>query len=215
MDYEYPGTHVLRNKFNIMDENGLSKVERMMSLSRSIELREQGVTGQFDAEHLKSIHRYLFQDVYEWAGQFRDTYLARGNHAFVQPELIANRLDTLNSYLKRNAYFHGANAKSLANGLAYVLVNLNNIHPFREGNGRTQRMFVSQLALDAGYELSFGHMTEVQMRNASVAGYRGDNRLMCLHMLDGLVKLESSFGRDVSDLHVDANDGISAERSFN
>ena len=52
----------------------------------------------------------------------------------------------------------------MASKLGQVLVELNNIHPFREGNGRTQRVFLSQLALQAGFELSFVHMTEVQMR---------------------------------------------------
>ena len=85
----------------------------------------------------------------------------------------------------------------MASKLGQVLVELNNIHPFREGNGRTQRVFLSQLALQAGFELSFVHMTEVQMRNASIAGHRGDARKMVLYIADGLERCVERFRRVV------------------
>lgn len=189
MDYEYPGTRVLVNKFGVMDAERLSWLECRLSGLRMVELMRAGVTGQFDAAHLKSINFALLQDVYDWAGQFRDVYLARGAHVFTQPGQIEVAVAEICSGAR--AFLDGVcsgavGRETLAGELAQVLVALNNIHPFREGNGRTQRLFISQMALRCGYILSFAGMTETQMRNASIAGYRGDTRLMWLHVLDGL-----------------------------
>lgn len=189
MNYEYPGTNILVNKFGVMDAEQLSRLECRLSGLRMVELMRAGVTGQFDAVHLKSINFALLQDVYDWAGQFRDVYLARGVHAFTQPgQIEAAVIETCSG---ARAFLDGVcpgavGRETLAGELAQVLVALNNIHAFREGNGRTQRIFVSQMAQRCGYALSFARMTETQMRNASIAGYRGDARLMRLHILDGL-----------------------------
>lgn len=128
----------------------------------------------------------IFQDIYTWSGEFRNTYLARGTCAFAAPEFIIERLGRLSDRIQCGDYFRGMDKTALASKLGQVLVELNNIHPFREGNGRTQRVFLSQLALQAGFELSFVHMTEVRMRNASIAGHRGDARKMVLYIADGL-----------------------------
>lgn len=189
MDYEYPGTRVLVNKFGVMDAGRLSRLEGRLSGLRMVELMQAGVTGQFDAAHLRAINFTLLQDVYDWAGQFRDVYLARGVHVFTQPGQIEAAV--IETCFGARAFLDGAcsgavGREMLAGELAQALVALNNIHPFREGNGRTQRIFVSQMAQRCGYTLSFARMTETQMRNASIAGYRGDARLMRLHILDGL-----------------------------
>lgn len=189
MDYEYPGTRVLANKFGVMDVGRLSRLEGRLSGLRMVELMRAGITGQFDAAHLRAINFALLQDVYDWAGQFRDVYLARGAHVFTQPGQIEAAIIEICSGAR--AFLDGVcsgavGRETLAGELAQVLVALNNIHAFREGNGRTQRIFVSQMAQRCGYTLSFARMTETQMRNASIAGYRGDIRLMRLHILDGL-----------------------------
>lgn len=189
MSYEYPGANILVNKFGVMDAKQLSRLECRLSGLRMVELMRAGVTGQFDAVHLKSINFALLQDVYDWAGQFRDVYLARGVHVFTQPGQIEAAVIEICSGAR--AFLDGVcsgavGRETLADELAQALVALNNIHPFREGNGRTQRIFVSQMAQRCGYTLSFARMTETQMRNASIAGYRGDARLMRLHILEGL-----------------------------
>lgn len=156
MDYEYPGTRILVNKFGVMDAGRLSRLECRLSGLRMVELMRAGVTGQFDAAHLKSINLALLQDLYDWAGQFRDVYLARGACAFTQPGQIEFAVTKACSGVM--AFLNGAGCgdggtvgrETLAGELAQVLVALNNIHPFREGNGRTQRIFVSQMALRCG-----------------------------------------------------------------
>ena len=70
-DLCYPGTNVLRNKLDIRDLEELLRVEKEMSMVRYFDLSTQGVTGDFSMGHLCAIHRYLFQDIYEWAGELR------------------------------------------------------------------------------------------------------------------------------------------------
>lgn len=180
--YVYPGTNILKNKRGIMDELLTDDFERGASLGRAIELQKQGITGKFDAAHLKSIHKFLFQDVYDWAGEFRDIQIFKGLTEFTAPERIQSELDVLCADIRDKNYFRGLSKYAAADGLADAMCRLNQIHPFREGNGRTQRLFMEQMALNAGYNLDFSQVSENAMRNASFfASVRGDSRPMqCL-----------------------------------
>lgn len=177
--YVYPGTNILKNKQGVMDAQAAYDSERLFSLKRVSEFRSSGVTGRFDSEHLKAIHKFLFQDVYDWAGEFRDIEIFKGTSGFETPDRISSELDGLFSDIRNKNYFRGLSKQDAANGMADAMCRLNAIHPFREGNGRTQRAFMEQLALNAGYELDFSHVTENDMRDASfAASVRDDTRLM-------------------------------------
>lgn len=176
--YVYPGTDVLVNKFGITDPVKLEEAERASSAAKSLLLRKEGVTGRFDPEHLKSIHRRIFGAVYDWAGEFRDIEIWKGGTAFVAPEGIEYEIDDLCGRIRDAGYFRGMSHDDTANALADAMADLNGIHPFREGSGRTQRAFIGQLALNAGYDLDFTKMSENDMRNASMAAARGNRNLM-------------------------------------
>lgn len=176
--YVYPGTNVLVNKFGIMDPGKLSDAERMSSAANVMLLMKEGVTGQFDRQHIQDIHRRIFGDVYEWAGEFRDIQIWKGGTEFVAPEGIEAEIDGLCGRIRDAGYFQGLDHDGAANAFADVMADLNGIHPFREGNGRTQRAFIGQLALTAGYDLDFTKMSENDMRNASMAAARGNRNLM-------------------------------------
>lgn len=180
--YVYPGTNILKNKRGIMNKLSADDFERGASLGRAIELQKQGITGKFDAAHLKAIHKFLFQDVYDWAGEFRDIQIFKGLTEFMAPENIQSELDSLCADIRDKNYFRGLSKYAAADGLADAMCRLNQIHPFREGNGRTQRLFMEQMALNAGYILDFSQVSENAMRNASFfASVRGDSRPMqCL-----------------------------------
>ena len=77
--YGYPNTHILRNKFNIKDNDELQTAERRLSKYRAAELMNAPIRGQFDFTHLCKIHAYLFQDIYDWAGKVRTVDIAKGN----------------------------------------------------------------------------------------------------------------------------------------
>lgn len=92
--YCYPGTDVLKNKLNIQNADRLLEAERKLTMLRLLELLEQPVTGAFDYEHLKVIHGYIFQDIYDWAGQERVVDIAKGN-MFCSVRFITEQADIL------------------------------------------------------------------------------------------------------------------------
>ena len=77
--YCYPGTEVLINKLNIREASDLFQAEKELTYIRLQELQENPITGEFDFSHLKAIHRYIFQDIYEWAGRPRTVEIGKGN----------------------------------------------------------------------------------------------------------------------------------------
>lgn len=176
--YVYPGTNVLKNKFNITDSVELERAERGATLANILEMADNDITGRFDAVHLRSIHKRIFGNIYDWAGEFRDIQLWKGGTEFSAPEKIGSDLDTLCSRIKAADYFRGMPRDATANALADVMIELNQIYPFREGNGRTQRVFVGQLAQNAGYRLDFTKISENDMRDASFSAAHGRRNLM-------------------------------------
>jgi cell filamentation protein len=144
---------------------------------------------QFDAEYLKAIHRHLFQDIYEWAGRTRDEEVRfRDGSIATQPELrregskafspgpeIAGALDEIAAKLRTGNYLGGLPREEFAERAADLLAELNAVHPFREGNGRTQRAFVEQLAQANGHDLDFSVITKERMIAASVAAHDDNN----------------------------------------
>lgn len=176
--YVYPGTNVLKNKQGITDFYKLEALERFVAAKNSIRIRENGIIGEFDVDHIKLIHKQLFGDVYDWAGEFRDIQIFKGGTDFPEPDRIPGMLQDLCSSIHDKNCFRGLSKDDIVPSFVDVMAGLNGIHPFREGNGRCQRMFLEQLALNAGYCLDFSKISENDMRDASRTAARGDNRLM-------------------------------------
>lgn len=161
MDYEisdtiycYPGSNVLKNKLNIRDADTLENAERELTAIRISELKINPIYGHFDLEHLKNIHRYIFQDVYDWAGELRRVRITKG-FMFAYPENIENQSNLLFKRLNEDKYLKGMEIEEFCNKLAYYKTELNVLHPFREGNGRAIREFIQCLARYNRYELEF------------------------------------------------------------
>lgn len=171
--YCYPDTRVLRNKFGIRDFDELYDTERRLAKYRSRELFEKPIEGRFDFGHLQAIHRYLFQDVYDWAGEVRTVDIAKGN-LFCRYFAIEAEAKRIFGELKAEKYLTGLNVAEFGKRLAYYFAEINALHPFREGNGRAQREFIRQLAYQSNYFLSFAGMSKEQMVEASVAGFKLD-----------------------------------------
>ena len=166
--YCYPGTTVLKNKLNIMNIEKLQTYEAKITAAKSLGLRKKGITGDFDVKHIKQIHKYLFEDIYPFAGEFRTENIAKGEFRFAQSEYIEPELENLLNKLKKENYLEGLDKKELAIKLAYYLAELNVLHPFREGNGRTNREFIRQLALKNGYQLDLKKATAEEILEASI-----------------------------------------------
>ena len=164
----YPGTNVLINKLNIKDGQKLSKYEAKITAVKSLALRQKGITGNFDAEHYKGIHKFLFEDIYPFAGILRDENISKGSFRFASFEYIEPELKRLMSKLKSENFLEGLSKENLSKRLAYYLSELNVLHPFREGNGRTTREFIRQLALKNGYKLNLTKVMPEEVLNASI-----------------------------------------------
>jgi cell filamentation protein len=151
--YTYAGSDVLKNKLGIRDEGALSKVEYELSAHRIVELRQNPVSGKFDLVHLQAIHGYVFQDVYDWAGQLRSINISKGSTSFAAARMLENYGTKLSKELTSERNLVGLDKVNFVGRLSYFYSELNALHPFREGNGRATREFISAIAQNAGYEL--------------------------------------------------------------
>jgi cell filamentation protein, protein adenylyltransferase len=174
--YCYPGTNVLRNIENIKDAEELAAFERTATANRMETLPDHF---PITPEGYRAIHRYIFQDVYDWAGEYRTVDIARIDNLFCLAPYImqelAKRFDTIRS--ENN--LRGLSSEDFATRAAEHAAELNAIHPFREGNGRTLRAFLFVLARQAGHNI---HMERIQVEKwneASRVSFRtGDSRTL-------------------------------------
>lgn len=169
--YCYPGTTILKNLPGFQDQAALEKFEAAMTAQRS---DEPLPAGWFTVQHYRAIHHHLFQDVYSWAGKFRTVRLAKSGSAFCYPEHIAREMKALFAGLKAKHYLRDPSPSDFTRKAASFLTTLNAIHPFREGNGRSQLSFVALLANDAGHPLDLVKLHPDEFLEAMVASFRGD-----------------------------------------
>lgn len=152
--YTYPGTDVLRNKLGIEDSEILSKAERTYTSLRLQSLISNPLSGSLDFNHLKKIHRYIFQDVYEWAGKERTVAIAKTD-LFCLPSFIDSYAFEVFSKLKKDDYLRGLSKNDFLAKITTLLSDINAFHPFREGNGRAQREFIRYVAAISGYGFDY------------------------------------------------------------
>ena len=163
--YCYPGSNVLKNKMGIRDKERLHETERKLTMLRILELLDKPVRGAFDLKHLQAIHAYIFQDVYDWAGELRKVDIAKGN-MFCNAMFLSGQAEEIFGRLKAENYLYGLE-DGFAARLAYYFSEINALHPFREGNGRSQREFIRCLALHNGYVINFVNAGKDEMLEAS------------------------------------------------
>lgn len=166
---------VLRNLLGLKDQAGLDKAESSLSFLRTSEMRERPVKGEFDLAHLQEIHKRLFGDVYDWAGQIRQVEIRKGNTAFALQTAIEGAARQLFALLAQEQQLHGLNIDKFSARAGHYLGEINVLHPFREGNGRTQREFMGQLAEASGYKIDWSVTGQADMIRASIEAYNGDS----------------------------------------
>lgn len=175
--YCYPNSRTLKNRLGITDSDELYEAERNLSNLRAEELMHDPIKGRFDFSHLQRIHRYLFQDIYDWAGEVRTVDIAKGN-LFCRYFAISSEAERIFNELKSEKYLQDLNAGIFAERLAYYFSEINALHPFREGNGRTQREFIRQLAFQNNYFLSYAGITKDEMVQASIESFKRNYSLL-------------------------------------
>lgn len=151
--YTDPETGLLRNLQNIIDPEVLLFVESSAVTKRLQELYEQPIKIK-GIDSLFEIHRHLFQDIYVWAGKKRTVEISKGGKQFFPTSHFDNAFRYINQLTSEFKKIPKDNKKRLAGKLAEILDTVNYLHPFREGNGRTQREFLRLLALEKGLTLN-------------------------------------------------------------
>jgi len=175
--YVYPETNVLRNLWDIRDREQLARVEADSNSQRLVELAFNPSSGRFAPAHLHEIHRCIFQDVFEWAGKFRTVNISRSDQYYFEfwDRIEPAPFDTFGR-LTKERQLAGLAPPAFCSRAGFFLGEINAVHPFRDGNGRTQRKFIRQLAVRNGFPLNWQGVKREQMGAASKLSFqKGDN----------------------------------------
>jgi len=174
--YVYPGTRTLRNIPGIRDDGALRDYEYERTELRISQLRDNPIPGKFDLAHLKAVHAHVFQDVYEWAGETRTVSISKNGERFAQPAFIESAGRQLGAAIAKEDNLQGLEKPQFVERLALHFSDWNALHPFREGNGRTTRELIGQIAREAGYELDQTRIdnNKDQWNEAARRSFHGD-----------------------------------------
>jgi len=172
-DSQFDDAHrILRNKLGFIDPSQLEPAIAQLSYIRVIELNETPLKGKFDIPHLRAIHRYIFQDIFPWAGDFREVTTSRTNSfGFPPPQFIIPSLETIFTALHAENHLKHLDPDRFALRAGHYLGEINAVHAFREGNGRAQREFLRTLALTAGHRLVWTGLEPEENNHASRISY--------------------------------------------
>ncbi len=171
--YVYPGTSILKNRFGLTSAVDLDRVERLQTANRSLEPIPRG---SFDLVHLRAIHRHLFQDIYDWAGELRTVEISKGSQQFQFRQYIQTGMADVHRRLVRMRFLKGLPALAFAEQAAIIIGDVNYIHPFREGNDRTQLQYLKQLTDQAGHRLNLAQIEGRWCVAASQSSHSADCR---------------------------------------
>ncbi|NBB42309.1 Fic/DOC family protein [Sphingobium yanoikuyae] len=175
--YLNPGTETLRNKLGITDDKTLTEAERRLSQARGAEAAR--LTFPATAEGYRALHKHLFQDLYDWAGQDRTVNIAKGGSSFAAVPYLARELDKRFVDVGKQNGFRGLPRDEFFDRLGDHINEINAIHPFREGNGRAMRHHAAQLAREAGHPIRIAAIDKDKWMEASRHGFlTGDHRGM-------------------------------------
>jgi len=173
--YVYPGTQTLINKYNIYDLGALQDVEAAVYVAACDKPLPQG---KLDYTHLKAIHRHFFGEIYGWAGQTRTVDISKSNSLFCRAAFIEQTIHKLFNQLQKEQYLQGLEKPLFCKKIAHYFNEINAVHPFREGNGRTLRVFIGLLAQHAGYTLTWEKVDPSAYLQASIEGFNSTPEAM-------------------------------------
>lgn len=164
--YCYPGSGVLRNRLGLTDEQGLHDAERTLSeiAANNIDFN----VPPYDLRYLKRVHRTLFADLYDWAGELRSVDISKGGTHFCNVSRIEAESAKLFERLAAANCYEGLARQQLVAAVGELYGDLNMIHPFREGNGRAQRILFEHIVINAGYEISWWPVEEGEWIQANI-----------------------------------------------
>lgn len=167
--YCYPGSTVLRNKLDIRDELTLSEAEQQLSTIAADKVEFS--PPPYSLAYLQNIHRALFSDLYEWAGELRTVGVAKQDTRFCQPQFMEKEAGKIFKNIAAANWFEEMDRTDLIVAVADAYSDINVVHPFREGNGRAQRILFEHLIMNAGFEISWWGIEKDEWIFANIAAY--------------------------------------------
>lgn len=169
--YCYAGTSVLRNLLDIKDQQILEDAEAKFS---AIAIRKiEFLPPPYTMDLWRSIHRKLFCEVYEWAGNFRTVDISKGSTRFCSNNFIPTEGSKLFSKLREENWLVDAEYNIFIQKIAYYFCEINVLHPFREGNGRSQRIIFEFICMNCGYSIDWSKTSPTEWIDANIAGFNG------------------------------------------
>ncbi|MGN0526345.1 MAG: Fic/DOC family protein [Acutalibacteraceae bacterium] len=169
----YEGTTCLINKFNIKDESVLRDLETTVTFGKITEYTLNPLFNSFDVNHYKAIHKYLFSDIYDWAGEYRTVDMSKKGTSFADAQSIENLMNECFSRLRALNYFQELDLNDFVENIVDFYCVTNMIHPFREGNGRTQRLFLTQLINLNNYTIDLSEINTDELIVATIQASAG------------------------------------------
>lgn len=169
----YPGTTVLVNRFNLRTQGELDAVEAALVTAKATQWESEPQCNTFDLLHYSAVHRYLFGDLYDWAGTFRTINISKKGTQFCPAKELPRVSKAIFDHLAEEHFLHGLSRKEFIPAIVDFYERTNELHPFREGNGRTQRVFLAQLAENAGHRLDFSAADPDELMIATILSVQG------------------------------------------
>ena len=171
----------------------LKEYEKKVVAVRLLEMSIIGITGDFSLSHFVDIHKKILGDIYFFAGEFRKENIAKGSFRFADYRYMENEITRLFQIISKDNIIENKSIGKdvLAEKLAYYSAELNVLHPFREGNGRTIREYIRQMALKLGYIMNYRKISVQEYITASIFSITDISKLkeiynMCLEKIDGI-----------------------------
>jgi cell filamentation protein len=184
--YVYPGTGVLRNNLAIRDQQELSLAEADIVRTALAVLTSRPLPGDCDLVHWQAFHRRIFGGLYPWAGELRTVQIAKPNAFYARPEHIVGYAQGIFAELARENRLKGLDRTAFVERLTHYHAEMYAVHPFREGNTRSLRAFLGQLAGEAGHQIAWEHLDHEQSFAANVRSLNGENDQL-RELLDAIV----------------------------
>jgi len=169
----YTGTTVLINKFGIREEEKLIQAEIAVTQIAIASWELSPKCDTFDFEHYRTIHKHLFLDLYDWAGQVRDVNISKKGTQFCPFDDIESLAGSIFTRLRKADYLRSLAKDMFVTEFVELYITTNYLHPFREGNGRVQRLFLSQLARNAGYSLDYADIDVDELMIVTIQSAHG------------------------------------------
>ncbi len=189
-NYTLADSDTLKNKLGLTARNALARQETLHVAARAIELAAGlGPQGNFDSAHLKAIHKYLYQDVYEWAGHTRDEKVTLsdgtiasessmetpGGRDYMTGRFIPLALAQMAENLAGIESWRALSHVEFAGKAAAIMADLCTLHPFRAGNEATLRQFMIAFAKACGRTFDFSVVSREGMKQAEISAYELDD----------------------------------------